>query len=250
MENDKLHIGTSGWSYKHWHHIFYPDDLSASKYLEYYITQFDCVELNSSFYHLPLKTTVEGWMRRTPVDFIFCPKLSKYITHQLRLNNAGEALERFFGIFDTMKSRLGPVLIQLPPGLRFDSGKAGSFFNVLRRYYGDYRFALEIRHKSWICDEAFKILEDNRIAFTIADSGERYPYNETTTADFVYMRFHGNGQLYASNYDENELIDYARKIGKWLEEGKQVWVFFNNDIHGYAVQNAKALSNFIPAVAG
>jgi uncharacterized protein YecE (DUF72 family) len=249
MENDKLHIGTSGWSYKHWHHIFYPDDLAASKYLEYYITQFNCVELNSSFYHLPLKATVEGWMRRTPADFIFCAKLSRYITHQLRLNNAEEALERFFAIFDIMKSRLGPVLIQLPPGLRYDSDKAENFFNILNRYYGDYQFALEIRHKSWITDKAFKILEENKIAFTIADSGERYPYYETTTADFVYMRFHGNGQLYASNYDENELIDYARKIGKWLEEGKQVWVFFNNDIHGYAVQNARSLRDCMRLVS-
>ncbi|HLO60006.1 MAG TPA: DUF72 domain-containing protein [Bacteroidales bacterium] len=242
MDNDKLHIGTSGWSYKHWHHIFYPDDLTSAKYLEYYITQFDCVELNSSFYHLPLNTTVEGWMRRTPPDFIFCPKLSRYITHQLRLNNAQEALERFFGIFDIMKSRLGPVLIQLPPGLRFEGNKVRSFFNILNQYYGEYRFALEIRHKSWITDEAFKILEENRIAFTIADSGERYPYYETTTTDFVYLRFHGNGQLYASDYNPNELTEYARKIGKWLEEGKQVWVFFNNDIHGYAVQNARSLN--------
>jgi uncharacterized protein YecE (DUF72 family) len=116
----KLHIGTSGWSYKHWSGIFYPIDLKPDKYLEFYTTKFACVELNSCFYHLPLKTTVSGWMNRTPETFRFSPKLSRYITHQMQLLNIEAAAKNFFDVFEGMKSRLGPVLIQLPPGLSYD----------------------------------------------------------------------------------------------------------------------------------
>src|SRR5512133_3312412 len=243
-----IHIGTSGWSYKHWHGIFYPEEVKPAKYLEYFISRFDCVELNSSFYHLPLKTTVEGWMNRTPDNFSFCPKLSRYITHQLRLKNSEEPLNRFFGIFDIMKSRLGPVLIQLPPGLPFDKLKASAFFDLLTGNYGDYRYSLEIRHKSWLSDEAFGLLEKHGIAFTIADSGDRYPYYERITTDFVYIRFHGNGQLYASDYSNDELSQFALKILSWSKKQKEIWIFFNNDINGYAIRNALKLRELITGV--
>src|SRR5512137_1590214 len=116
MESPLLHVGTSGWSYKHWAEVFYPKDIRSDKYLEYYITRFACVELNSSFYNLPRETTVAGWMNRTPGTFRFCPKLSRLITHQMQLVNIEEALQRFFYVFEIMKDRLGPVLVQLPPG--------------------------------------------------------------------------------------------------------------------------------------
>lgn len=244
MNEFKIHIGTSGWSYKHWQGIFYPDEVKSAKYLEYFINHFDCVELNSSFYHLPLKSTVEGWMKRTPETFIFCPKLSRYITHQLRLTKVEEPLERFFGIFDIMINRMGPVLIQLPPGLPFDYQRTSSFLEILTSGYGEYRYAIEIRHKSWINDEAFKLLEKYRIAFTIADSGERYPYYEQITTDFVYIRFHGNGQLYASDYSDAEMELYAGKIKEW-NKNKTIWIFFNNDVHGYALKNAMKLRELV-----
>lgn len=236
-----LHIGTSGWSYKHWHHIFYPDEVKPPRYLEYYFTHFDCVELNTSFYHLPLKTTVEGWMNRTPDHFIFCPKLSRYVTHLLRLLNTEQALERFFDIFSPMKKKMGPVLIQLPPGMLYDQDRVETFFGILRKKYKTYHFAIEIRHKSWINDVFFNMLQKYGIAFTIADSGNRYPYYEKITAGFTYVRFHGDGQLYSSNYNEIQLDYYSAKIAGWLSEGTDVWVFFNNDVHGYAIQNAMRL---------
>ncbi|HEX2393814.1 MAG TPA: DUF72 domain-containing protein [Bacteroidales bacterium] len=240
----RLHIGTSGWSYKHWHGLFYPEDLKPAKFLEYYFTKFDCVELNSSFYHLPLKTTVEGWLKRTPDQFIFCPKLSRYITHQLRLLNTREALFRYFDIFDALKKKIGPVLIQLPPGLPFDKSRTEAFFGILTDKFHGYRFAVEIRHKSWINEEFFEMLEKSGLAFVIADSGNRYPYFEKITTDFVYLRFHGNGQLYASDYSNAELDFYSGKINSWLAENKEVWVFFNNDVHGYALNNAIKLKEF------
>jgi uncharacterized protein YecE (DUF72 family) len=240
-----LYIGTSGWSYKHWAGIFYPELVKPDKYLEYYITQFDCVELNSSFYHLPKNATASGWMKRTPETFKFCPKLSRYITHQLRLMNSEEALMKYFDIFDIMKARLGPVLVQLPPGMVFDKTLTDSFLHVLKERYSDYRFAIEVRHKSWITDDFFSLLKQYGFAFVMADSGKRYPYYETITADYIYMRFHGHEKLYASDYSESDLRLYAEKITGWLNENKEVWVFFNNDFYGFAVKNAENLIDIV-----
>jgi len=237
----QLHIGTSGWSYKHWCDIFYPKEIRAEKYLEFYADTFSCVELNSSFYHLPLKTTVTGWMNRTPETFRFCPKMSRFITHQMRLRKPQEPLQKFFDVFTGMIPRLGPILIQLPPGLSHDGLLAGDFCGILTEQYGQYQFAIEIRNKSWIDDSFFNLLSRHGIAFVIADSGKRYPYYEAVTANFVYLRFHGREHLYATNYDEAVLQSFAVKIMNWLGEGKAVWAFFNNDFHGFAVDNAMRL---------
>ncbi|MDP4223781.1 MAG: DUF72 domain-containing protein [Bacteroidota bacterium] len=245
MISKNLHIGTSGWSYMHWSGVFYPEDLKPDKYLEYYITKFDCVELNSSFYHLPLKSTVSGWMNRTSDTFRFCPKMSRFITHQLQLSNAEEPLIRFIDVFAAMKARLGPALIQIHPGLLYDRALITAFFNLLQEKYSEYRFAIEIRNKSWINDDFLQLLSIYRVAFVIADSGRRYPYHEAVTTGFIYLRFHGREQLYATDYSENDLRQYAEKISGWLYDGKEVWAFFNNDFHGYAVKNALRLMEML-----
>jgi uncharacterized protein YecE (DUF72 family) len=245
MKSAYLYIGTSGWSYKHWAEIFYPKDIKPDKYLEYYITRFDCVELNSSFYNLPRETTVMGWINRTPDTFKFCPKLSCFITHQMQLVNIEGTLKRFFYVFDPMKNRLGPVLIQLPPGLSYNKSLIVNFFDLLKEQHDQYRFAVEVRNKSWINDDFFSLLAQYEIAFVIADSGNRYPYYEVVTADFVYLRFHGREQLYASDYSETVLKLYGEKIGSWLVEDRKVWAFFNNDYYGFAVKNAERLREII-----
>jgi len=133
---------------------------------------------------------------------------------------------------------MGPVLIQLPPGLPYDQSRTETFFNILTKKFSTFRYAVEIRHKSWIHDDFFGQLQKFNIAFTIADSGNRYPYYEKVTTDFAYLRFHGNGQLYASDYSDPELDFYSSKIAGLITGNKDVWVFFNNDIHGYAINNA------------
>jgi len=241
----KIHIGTSGWSYKHWAGIFYPADVKPARWLEFYAERFHCVELNTSFYHLPRKSTVKGWYNRTTPDFIFCPKLSRYITHQQKLLNSEEALGRFFDVFTDLKPRMGPVLIQLPPGLRYDEKRVSDFFGQLCKNYPGYRFAVEVRHASWLTEPFFRTLEESKIAFVIADSGKRFPYYEAVTTDFVYLRLHGHETLYASDYPRDSLHEYAGKIESWLDHEKEVWVFFNNDFHGYAVSNALTLSGML-----
>ncbi len=244
-----LQVGTSGWSYAHWKGLFYPDHLKPAGYLEYYLTRFSCVELNSCFYHLPKETTVEGWMRRTPASFKFCPKLSRFITHQKRLADCGEALKRFFDVFERMRERLGPVLIQLPPGLSCDIPLLTDFLNQLEVYYKHYRFSIEIRHRSWITDEFFELLSRHGIAFVMADSNKRFPEHETVTTDTVYLRLHGPDSLYASDYDESSLHRYAERIIHWLRTDHEVWVFFNNDFHGYAVKNALQLNELVHSIS-
>lgn len=241
MEPSDLHIGTSGWSYKHWSGIFYPEDIRPAKYLEYYVNHFECVELNSCFYNLPRESTVKSWIERTPGNFRICPKMSRYITHDMQLAGIEEALGKFIGVFALMKEKIGPVLIQLPPQLLFDRSLIVSFFELLKSIGKGFRYSVEVRNKSWINDDFINILVEYNIGFVIADSGGRYPYQEAVTTDFVYLRLHGREQLYATDYDEATLNEFAVKIKGWLSSGKDVWVFFNNDFHGYAVKNAKQL---------
>lgn len=245
MKSAKLYIGTSGWSYKHWSEVFYPLELKPEKYLEYYLTKFTSVELNSSFYNLPRKSTIAGWMSRTPGTFRFCPKMSRFITHQLQLTDTEEALQIFFDVFEGLKEKLGPVLIQLPPGLSYDKSLICNFMDRTEKSYSQYLKAIEIRNRSWINESFFNLLTEYGIGFVISDSGGQFPYHEAVTADFVYLRLHGREQLYASDYSEDDLNHYAEKITQWLEEDKDVWVFFNNDYHGYAVSNAQRLNEIL-----
>ncbi|MFN2128690.1 MAG: DUF72 domain-containing protein, partial [Anaerolineales bacterium] len=240
-ELQKFFIGTSGWSYKHWNGLFYPSHIKPDRYLEYYMTRFSCVELNSCFYHLPKSATVKGWVSRTPDFFRFCPKLSRFITHQKRLKEAEAPLNRFFELFEEMKPRLGPVLIQLPPGLSFNKALVNDFFQILKRQYNAYRFAVEVRNKSWITDDFFNLLAQYDMAFVIADSGKRFPYFEEVTSDFIYLRFHGPENLYASDYSDHQLNAFAEKITAWMRNDKEIWAFFNNDFQGFAISNADKL---------
>lgn len=238
---DRLHIGTSGWSYPHWSGLFYPEGLRPPKYLEYYATVFGCVELNASFYRVPSMNTVEGWARRTPESFRFCAKVSRFITHRKKLIDVSDPMERFLEVFAPLRGRLGPFLAQLPPSLRFDPNLAGTFLKRLAAYQDAFAFALEARHASWHTPEALSLLQDWGIIHVIADSGGRFPWSEALTTRTVYLRFHGPAATYASRYGVDALIIFARKIIEWLSEGREVWAFFNNDMDGHAVHNAREL---------
>lgn len=238
-------IGTSGWSYKHWIGRFYPAHLKPSDFLAYYVQHFDCTELNASFYRLPKAAMVEGWRIRTPFHFRLCPKLSRLITHQKKLVEVEDSLARFFEVFAILKEKLGPILIQLPPSMQFDASRVQPFFQLLKERYGTYSFALEARHDSWFNADALHLLREYCIALVIAHSGGRFPYRETVTSHLVYLRFHGPGRLYASDYPDEMLDTYAQKMVNWTQQGLTVWAFFNNDVEGYAVKNAKTLQSFV-----
>jgi uncharacterized protein YecE (DUF72 family) len=243
----KIHIGTSGWSYKNWKGDFYPEELKAKEWLHFYARHFDTTEINTSFYHLPKQQTVENWAEEVPARFRFCPKISRYLTHIKRLLEPEEPLQRFFDIFDPIKKHLGPVLVQLPPSLKFEQERIQHFFEIITTTYSDYDFALEVRHKSWMEQEALDMIKRYDIGLVISQSGVGFPYSEMITGKNIYVRFHGPGKLYASSYDDDMLKDFAKKFKKWSKEGHAIWAFFNNDWYAYATQNAVRLRELCAA---
>lgn len=238
-------IGTSGWHYHHWRGRFYPEDLTPSKWLSYFAQRFNTVEVNATFYREPRRSTIATWVEQTPDDFLFAIKIHRAITHYQRLENVEESLERFEVVAEAFGQKLGPVLIQLPPSLTFDRERDEEFFNRLRAKSKARRYALEARHKSWLTEEAYGLLRRYDIAWCIADSGGRYPTADQVTAAYIYLRFHGPGSLYASSYNDEALDDWARKIRRWRREQRDVYVYFNNDFEGYALQNAMRLMEMV-----
>jgi uncharacterized protein YecE (DUF72 family) len=237
----KFHIGTSGWNYKHWKGRFYPSGLKEREWLEYYTKFFSTTEINTSFYHLPKEQTVINWTRRVPGSFRFCPKLSRYITHMKKLNDAEEPLERFFTSFDHMHKKMGPVLVQLPRIVTFKPEKTETFYSILKDKYRDYTFALEIRHDSWLSKESVDLMRKYDIAFVISQSGGFFPYKELVTAKNIYIRFHGPKDLYASKYSTQMLKKFARLCREWMQDGHVIWGYFNNDVPDHAPYDALRL---------
>lgn len=245
MSSKKLHIGTSGWSYKHWKGLFYPENLKLGEWFTFYSERFDTAEINSSFYRIPNPKMVEGWVAKAPKGFLFSVKLSRYITHMKKLRDPEEALERFFDVFAPLQKQMGPVLIQLPPMLKFHYDVAENFFTILRKHYTGYEYVLEIRHTSWLEEESLTLMAKYDVGLVISQSGNVFPYSEAVTAKNVYVRFHGPGNLYASQYSDEQLEDCASKFRKWIKEGHHVWAYFNNDVYGFAFQDAERLRTML-----
>ncbi len=236
-----MHIGTSGWSYKHWKGIFYPNKLKAIEWISFYANHFPITEINGSFYKLPTRETVIEWTEKVPNHFLFCPKMSRFLTHMKKLNDPEEPLERFFQIFEPMKKMIGPVLLQLPSMVKFNYGKAEHLYHLFKTKYRSYDFVMEVRHNTWLQEESLTLMAKYNIGLVISQSGDYFPYSEMVTAKNIYIRFHGPHALYSSSYSDDMLKDFAKKFKKWEKEGHEIWAFFNNDIHGYAIEDAKRL---------
>lgn len=180
-----------------------------------------------------------------PDGFLFCPKMSRFLTHMKKLREPEEPLERFFSVFHHMKNKMGPVLLQLPPILKFRYDVAEHLYSLMKKKYGHYDFVLEARHETWLTEESLTLMAAYDIGLVISQSGERFPYSEMVTAKNIYVRFHGPEELYASSYTDKSLRTFAAKFKKWKREGHRVWVYFNNDIHGHAVKDAQRLLQFL-----
>ncbi|MCL5071545.1 MAG: DUF72 domain-containing protein [Actinobacteria bacterium] len=239
MENGELYIGTSGWYYNSWAGNFYPGDLSRSKWLEYYSRHFNTVEINSTFYHLPKKEILSNWASQTPDDFVFVLKASKYITHIKRLSDCSEPLKKLVDLASGLGSKLGLFLFQLPPDLKKDIKRLESFVKILLK---DYRYVFEFRDESWFCDEVYNLLNEFRACIAISSS-PCFPYHEIIIGDLCYIRMHGSKQLYLSSYSEKELKIFSNLIKKNLNN-IITHIYFNNDVSGYAVENAMGLIKY------
>jgi uncharacterized protein YecE (DUF72 family) len=241
----KIHIGMSGWSYWDWKKIFYPEKMKSTDWLGVYAQSYNTTEINSSFYHLPKAKTISGWAAKVPENFKFCPKISRYLTHILKLKNPEEPLQLFFEVFEPIEHMLGPVLIQLPPSLKYEPAVVEAFFEILKHKYNKYKFAIEARHITWLEKEPIKLMKKFNVAWVISQSGVGFPYLEEITADNIYVRFHGPGKLYASSYPDQMLRAYSVKFKKWIKEGHSIWAYFNNTYQGIALNNANTLKEMM-----
>lgn len=246
----KLWIGTSGWSYRDWVGPFYPQGMPSTRWFSHYCLHFRTVELNVTFYRIPTPKTVRLWRDASPGNFFFAIKMNRQITHIRRLVQTEGALARFNEMARNFGPKLNIILIQLPPTLAYEAGLVKDFLDLLRQQDPEHRYALEFRHPSWFKEEVYELLYRKGIACTIADTGGHFPPHEIFTTPYIYMRFHGPTELYASKYGERELAAAADKIQEWLQH-RDVYVYFNNDMHGFGVENAFRLREMLnPRLAG
>jgi uncharacterized protein YecE (DUF72 family) len=240
-------VGCSGWNYAHWRNgVFYPPRLASRDWLPFYARHFDTVEVNATFYRLPQRSTVEGWVGHTPPGFVMAVKASRYLTHVKRLSGMREGtdilLDRLGPLVGSPK--LGPVLWQLPPNMPRDDDRLADALAVLPR---SLRHAFEFRHESWFADETYRMLRDHGVALVIADrAGAPALRREQLTADFTYLRFHVGSHGGSGNYSHAELGAWKRRVERWART-TEVFAYFNNDWAGYAVENALYLKSAIEA---
>jgi uncharacterized protein YecE (DUF72 family) len=243
----QVFIGTSGWAYPNWKSTFYPKDLPSARFLEYYAKRFSTAEINYSFYHLPKAATYEKWVSQVRTGFIFSVKASRLITHTKRLRGVKEPWRVFLQNAQSLGPCLGPILFQFPASFRCDHARLGKFLKMARTVgpgTDRLRLVFEFRHESWFVDEVYRQLSCHGAALCIADSC-KYPRREVMTADFVYFRFHGRTQLFTSNYTRAELAEEAKNMRRFLREGRDVYAYFNNDAKGYAISNARKLTDMM-----
>lgn len=281
----RIRIGTSGWVYAPWRGTFYPDDLPQRRELEHLSGRLATTEINGSFYSMQRPEHYRRWAASTPEDFVFAVKGGRFITHMKKLRDVHAPLANFFasGVL-ALGERLGPLLWQLPPSLGFDAERLADFFARLPRTTaaaaelaedhdarlegraltevevdGPLRHAVEVRHPSFRTREFVSLLRAHDIGLVVADTAGRWPQLTDATSDFVYLRLHGDQELYASGYTGSALDSWAELIRAWqrgdspatehaLDEpvpaasGRDVYVYFDNDIKAHAPFDAMALA--------
>jgi len=237
----KLHVGTSGYSYKEWKGNFYPEDLPAKEMLLYYSRRLPAVEINNTFYRLPQATMIENWRAQVPDEFRFSIKATQRITHIKRLNNVVEETKYLLDTSRLLGECLGVVLFQLPPNMKKDSGRLKSFLELLP---SDARAAFEFRHESWFDDETFDLLREKDRALVVSDTDDKPLSEIISTAGWGYLR------LRRTAYDENDLADWVKRVEdqKW----KDAFVFFKHEDEGIGPKLAARFLELSepPAVAG
>lgn len=236
----RAHVGCSGWIYKHWRGVVYPEGLPQRRWFEHYATMFDSVEINNTFYRLPPASTVEAWAAQAPPGFTYALKLGGFGSHRMKLRDAVSWLPNHLDRAERLGPSLGPTLVQLPPRWKRNPSRLDEFLSAAP---GSMRWAVEMREASWLHDDVFEVLRRHGAALCLHDLLADHPLERTT--DWSYLRFHGPGALsqkYMGRYGESRLAPLADLLGRWLEEGCDVYAFFNNDDQGFAVEDARWLA--------
>lgn len=288
----ELRIGISGWTYQPWRGVFYPTKHPQKRELEFASRTLNTIEINGTFYSLRRPSSFQKWYAETPGDFVFAVKGARFITHMKKLREVRAPLANFFasGML-CLREKLGPILWQFPPNFGWNEARFREFFELLPRSTEEaghlgrlhdeklkvrawlktdadrpLRYAVEIRHPSFLVPEFFALLREYKISFVFADTAGRWPYAEERTADFVYCRLHGDTELYVSGYSDRALKSWARRIRSWRGEtpssgrerarrldrvspyrrgsegGRDVFVYFDNDAKVHAPFDAQRLA--------
>jgi uncharacterized protein YecE (DUF72 family) len=232
----EVRIGCSGWQYRHWRSAFYPSELPQTRWLAYYTTHFNTVEINNTFYRLPERTTFRDWRRQAPPGFRFALKASRFLTHMKKLKEPREPLARLFSRAIPLGDALGPILYQLPPRWRLNVDRLVTFLSSLPRRR---RHAIEFRDPSWYTDEVFALLTQHRVALCLHDMAGSAT-GRLAVGPFVYVRFHGP-QKYSGRYGDFELENWGAWLAAQVRDGRSVYAYFNNDADAHAPRDAARL---------
>lgn len=237
-------VGTSGWIYQHWRGVFYPAEMPVKHWFAHYTGFFDTVEINNSFYRLPSEEAFDAWASQAPPGFLYTLKASRFLTHMKKLKDAEGPLDLILGRARCLGPHLGPILYQLPPRWRCDLPRLRSFLKLLPL---DLRHVLEFRDSSWYIDAVRDALAEQGVCFCIHDlRGADCP--EWLTGPTVYLRFHGpTEQAYAGGYSRSHLSRWTERIAGYVQTGRDVFAYFNNDIGGHAVEDARTLKSLMDA---
>jgi uncharacterized protein YecE (DUF72 family) len=229
------HVGTSGWQYADWRGVLYPRGCPQRRWLERYAVAFDTVEVNNTFYGLPKAATVAKWAATVPNQFLFALKMSRYVTHRSDLRTTAAPIHHFLERLSGIGTHLGPIVVQLPPTRSVD---LQGLEVILCAFPHGSKVAVELRHPSWFEGNVIRsALEHYGAALVWADRRGRLQNPEWVTTDWLYVRLHG-GQGHAGNYGERVIDRYASQLARFDHEA---YVYFNNDVTGNAVRNARAL---------
>ncbi|AQT70299.1 hypothetical protein STSP2_03505 [Anaerohalosphaera lusitana] len=237
----EIRVGTSGWHYKHWRGVFYPEELKTSEWFGFFAKHFDTVEVNNSFYKLPDEKTVKDWAEEAPKGFLYTVKANRYITHIKKLSDPGDALDNFYERMGHLGKTMGPVLYQLPPNLHKKMEKLRAFCEMLPK---GHNTVFEFRHASWYDDDVLDVLDEFGCGFCVHDMGGVESPKERT-GDVIYLRFHGTQGEYSGGYTDGQLSEWADWVKKHKKGIKAVYAYFNNDVEGNAVRNAMTLRDML-----
>jgi len=235
-DTGRLRIGTSGWNYAHWRGTFYPADMKPPAWFAHYAREFDTVEINNTFYRLPLPVTFGHWRQQAPPDFCFAVKANRYLTHRKKLKDIAGPLRKFLAQARRLREHLGPVLYQLPPRWQPNLERLTAF---CRRLPGELLHAIEFREPAWLSAETVAVLARYHVCLCIHDMFAGHPREVTGPA--AYLRFHGVGARYAGNYADDQLAGWADWMRATARAGHAVYAYFNNDAEANAIRNARTL---------
>lgn len=235
-------VGTSGYIYKHWKGVVYPEGMPQKKWFEHYTQIFDTVEINNTFYRLPSHEVFESWRDQAPEGFCYALKFSRFGTHLKRLKDPDQPISLFIDRSARLgKHLIGPILVQLPPKFDVNVERLGDFLQSAPK---EYRWVVEFRDRRWFCEDVYALLRAYNASLCIHDHEDiSCVHPQVVTADWIYLRFHGKN--YQHCYNTEQLQEHASWIQKQLAQGLDVFAYFNNDYCGYAVSNAVELRELV-----